>query len=361
MESLLENFTPDDYTFLWLSAAFILAFLIAVSAFPSILYVVNKKNLVDVPDDRSEHKEVVPTLGGIGIFLSLIVVITIVGAFLNTKILLLVMGALTILFFLGLKDDLTALSASKKMIGQLFAAALLIIFTNTRIIGFSGILEVDILPYSISIVFTLFVYILIINAYNLIDGIDGLAGTFALCTGSVFVYLFVQANALSLATTAIALCGALIAFLRLNLSQKNKIFMGDTGSMVIGFLLAFFTISFINISQTNENSLYFKSSPALAYAVMFYPLVDTLRIFFIRIFIHKTSPFKADKNHIHHRYTQLGYSHINSTLIIVFINFLIICIAFNIAHLKLNSQILIITFCGTFLYFILIIIKRNIK
>ena len=123
---------------------------------------------MDEPDSRSLHSDKTPTLGGIGIFFSIIVVITIVGAFLNTKVLLLVMGGLVILFFLGLKDDLTILSARKKFIGQLFAALLLIVFTDTRIIGFSSILEVYTLPYWVSIGFTLFVYILIINAYNLL-------------------------------------------------------------------------------------------------------------------------------------------------------------------------------------------------
>ena len=93
-----------------------------------------------------------------------------------------------------------------------------------------------------------------------------------------------------------------IAFLRLNFSEKKKIFMGDTGSMIVGFLLAFFTISFINLAQIDDTSKYYRASPALAFALLFYPLIDTLRIFFIRIVIHKTSPFKADKNHIHHKF-----------------------------------------------------------
>ena len=176
---------------------------------------------MDEPDSRSMHSNRTPTLGGIGIFFSLVVVMTIVGAMLNTKVLLLVMGGLTILFFLGLKDDLTVLSARKKFIGQLLAALLLIVFTDTRIIGFSKILDVDILPYWVSIFFTLFVYILIINAYNLIDGVDGLAGSIALLISAVFSVLFYNSGALSLATISVALIGALLAFLRFNFSIKK--------------------------------------------------------------------------------------------------------------------------------------------
>jgi len=358
IKTLLENFTPENNAIVWLACAFILAFVIAFRTFPTILYVAKEKHLMDEPDGRSIHSDKTPTLGGIGIFLSLIVVMTIVGAFLNTKVLLLVMGGLTILFFLGLKDDLTVLSARKKFVGQLFAALLLIVFTDTRIIGFSNILDIDILPYWVSIGFTLFVYILIINAYNIIDGIDGLAGTVALSVSGIFVYLFFSANELSLATIAIALCGALIAFLRLNFSGKNKIFMGDTGSMIVGFLLAFFTISFINMAQVDESSDYFKASPALALALLFYPLIDTLRIFFIRIVLLKKSPFKADKNHIHHRFIHYGFSHVKTTMTIVVINVIIILIAFNLLDFKLSNQILSLLLYGSILYYLPFVVNK---
>lgn len=170
IKSLVENFSPEAHVVIWLITALILAFVIAYQSFPTILYIAKEKHLLDEPDARSLHANRTPTLGGVGIFLSLIVLMTIVGAFLNTKVLLLVMGGLTILFFLGLKDDLTVLSAGKKFAGQILAASLLIIFTDTRIIGFSTIMNVDVLPYWLSIIFTLFVYLLIINAYNLIDG-----------------------------------------------------------------------------------------------------------------------------------------------------------------------------------------------
>lgn len=361
IETLLENFTPENNITIWLIAAFALAFFIAYQTFPTILYVAKEKHLMDEPDSRSVHSNKTPTLGGIGIFVGLIVVMTIVGAFLNTKVLLLVMGGLTILFFLGLKDDLTVLSASKKFMGQLLAAGLLIVFTNTRIIGFSMILDIDVLPYWISVGFTLFVYILIINAYNLIDGVDGLAGTVAFSISGVFVYLFVNSSELSLATIAIALCGCLLAFLRLNFSNKNKIFMGDTGSMIVGFLLAFFTISFINMAQLDKTSAYFKASPALALALLFYPLIDTFRVFFIRVVIHKTSPFKADKNHLHHRFIRSGYSHLMTTILISSINVVIIGIAFNLLHLNLNTQIIFLLLYGSVLYLLPFLFKKITK
>jgi UDP-N-acetylmuramyl pentapeptide phosphotransferase/UDP-N-acetylglucosamine-1-phosphate transferase len=352
IQQLLNDFSPEGNSVIWLLMAFILAYIIASQSFPTILYVAREKHLMDEPDDRSVHDNHTPTLGGIGIFLGIIVVMTIVGAFLNTKVLLLVMGGLTVLFFLGLKDDLTVLSAQKKFLGQLFSALLLIVFTDTRIIGFSTILGIDELPYWVSVGFTLFVYILIINAYNLIDGVDGLAGTIALCASGIFGYLFVMAGDLSLATIAIALCGSLIAFLRKNFSSKEKLFMGDTGSMVVGFLLAVFTVSFIHVAQSDASSDYYRAAPALALALLFYPLIDTFRIFFIRLFVHKTSPFRADKNHIHHRFIQNGFSHLATTLIISGISIVIVIIAFSLKDLWLNYQIFSLLIYGSILYLI---------
>ncbi|TDU42878.1 UDP-N-acetylmuramyl pentapeptide phosphotransferase/UDP-N-acetylglucosamine-1-phosphate transferase [Gelidibacter sediminis] len=359
IQTFFDNFSPQNNALIWLIGAFALAFVIAHQTFPSILYVTMRKRLMDVPDSRSMHIDKTPTLGGIGIFFSIVVVMTTTGAMLNTKLLLLVMGGLTILFFLGLKDDLTVLSARNKFIGQLFAAVLLIVFTDTRIIGFSKIFGVEELPYWISIFFTLFVYILIINAYNLIDGVDGLAGSVGLVISAVFLVLFYNSGNLSLATISVALIGALLAFLRLNMSARRKIFMGDTGSMIVGFLLAFFTISFISQSQTNVDSEYFRASPALALAMLFYPLMDTFRIFFIRIFVLKQSPFKADKNHIHHRYIQMGYTHLQTTFIIVITNLIVVLIAFNMLHLNLNMQIGLLLLYGTILFFAPIIFKRK--
>ena len=135
-----------------------------------------------------------------------------------------------------------------------------------------------------SILFTVFVFILIINAFNLIDGIDGLAGSIALFASLIFGVLFYQTGNVNVATLAFALIGALIPFLKRNFSRHNKIFMGDTGSMIIGFLLALFVVSFLSNSYFLEDAYYKKSAPVIAIAILFFPLMDTLRIFIIRIF-----------------------------------------------------------------------------
>ena len=350
IKELLEYFNPSVYLDLWLLSAFLIAFLVAVFTFPTVLHVARAKQLMDEPGERSVHSTKTPTLGGIGIYLSLVVVITTIGAFLDTKILLLILGGMTVLFFLGLKDDLLILSPRKKFFGQLLAALLLIFFTDTRISGLSGFFGVEILPYWVSIIFTLFVYILIINAYNLIDGVDGLAGSLALFAAVCFTYLFVDGKDVSMATISVAMMGGIIPFLRLNFSSRNKIFMGDTGSMIVGFLLAIFAIRFINTTQFDADSTFYGASPIMALSIIFFPLLDTLRIFIIRIFVHKKSPFEADKNHLHHRFLQLGFSHAQTTGLIVFINAIIVIVTYFFKDLDIHFQFAVLLLTGTFLY-----------
>ena len=249
IKELLQNFNLLDHMELWLIGIGLLAFYISFRSFGPIMTIAKEKHLMDEPDSRSVHSVNVPTLGGIGIFISLILVISLAGSILNSRNLLIMAGAITLLFFLGLKDDLLVLSPRKKFLGQLLASFLLVTITDIRIIGFSNMFSVEVLPYWVSIAFTVFVFVLIINALNLIDGVDGLAGSIALMASLVFGVLFYQANYIGSATLAVALAGTLLAFLRLNFSKTNKIFMGDTGSLVVGFMLAVFAVSYISYSQ----------------------------------------------------------------------------------------------------------------
>jgi len=251
---------------------------------------------------------------------------------------------------LGLKDDLLILSPRKKLFGQIIAAMVLIVFTDTRIIGLSGLFGVSVMPYWLSVGFTLFVYILIINAYNLIDGVDGLAGSLALIASAAFAFIAIKTEDITMATTAVATVGALIPFLRLNLSKNKKIFMGDTGSMLVGFLVAFYSVRFIGTIQGNPTSLFFNSAPVMALSIVFFPLLDTFRIFAIRLLIFKKSPFSADKNHLHHRFLDLGFSHRQTTSFIVILNVMLITFSYTIRHIDIHFQFFLLIVVGTFLY-----------
>ncbi len=350
VKELLENFNPQDYIGWLIFIATCIAFIVSATSYPAIINVAKAKNLMSDSDDRSSHSGKVPNLGGIGMYIGIVVAITITGALLDTKSLLLILGSITLLFFLGLKDDILILSPRKKFTGQLIAALLLIIFTDTRIVGLSGIAGVTIMPYWLSVLFTLFVYVLIINAFNLIDGVDGLAGSLALMATVAFGYVFYKYDDISMVVLAAAAVGAILPFLYLNFSKRNKMFMGDTGSMILGFIIAVFAVRFIDSSEMTVTSRYNNSSPVLVLAFLFFPLLDTLRIFFIRLVIHKKSPFAADKNHLHHSFLSMGFSHIQTTLTIVIVNSILIISTFLFRHYDINIQLGILLFVGTFLY-----------
>lgn len=362
IQNLLENFDPQNYmvALFFIAAAF--AALTGILTFPAIKNVAEAKNLMDVPDKRSAHLVRVPNLGGVGIYLGVVMGITLTGAVLDTKSLLLILGGVAILFFLGLKDDILILSPIKKFIGQLLVASLIIMFTDTRIMGFSGLFGVTILPYVLSVLFTLFVYLLLINALNLIDGIDGLAGTLTLMACIVFAVLFYLIDDASMVVLCGAVSGGIIPFLFLNFSKHKKMFLGDTGSMILGFLLAVLAVRFINSSEKSTLALFNDSAPVLVLAILFFPLLDTLRIFFIRVFIHKKSPFIADKKHIHHRFLELGFSHKSTTGLIVLLNIMLVCISVMARQFDIHWQLLILIACGTLFYalpFAVILIREK--
>ena len=307
----IPKFAPEltfDYNVFFIVASIFLAAFVSYKSYPIIIRVSRLKRLMAKPEHRSVHKIETPNLGGIGIFLGVITVLTFLGAVFNYNNLLCLIGALVVLFFTGLKDDLVNITPKQKLLGQTIAALCVIAITDLRIESFHGLFGIEALPYMVSVVFSLFVFIIVINAFNLIDGVDGLAGSIGITASLLFgVYFYVNNND-SLLIISLSLVGALSSFLFFNFSKKYKIFMGDTGSMVLGFLMAYQGISFIKINGMVESSMDISNAPLFILALFSFPLMDTLRVFIIRI--HKgRSPFSADKNHIHHDLLSLGFKH----------------------------------------------------
>lgn len=312
-----------------LSAA--LAFLITYFAIPVIIHVAKDKKLFDEPDERKVHKVVIPTLGGLGIFAGFIIA-TLMGvpSGLSSELQYFA-AAFIVIFFLGIKDDILVLSASKKFIGQLIAAGIIIKFGNIRIDNMHGILGVYTLPDIASIVVTLFTIIVITNSFNLIDGVDGLAGSLGLLTTLVFGVYFYAAGQLAYSVMALSLAGSIIGFLIYNYSPA-KIFMGDTGSLMLGLINSILVIKFINVASNPATSFPLEAAPAIGFAILMIPLFDTLRVFGLRI-LERRSPFSPDRNHIHHFLLDLGLSHRKVTLTCVTANIGFIALAYFLRHL----------------------------
>jgi len=334
-----------------LSAA--LAFLITFFAIPVIIQVAKDKKLFDEPDERKVHKTVIPTLGGLGIFAGFIIA-TLMGVPSGiTSELQYFAAAATVIFFLGIKDDILVLSASKKFIGQLIAAGIIIKFGGVQLNNMHGFMGIYEIPHLASIVLSIFTIIVITNSFNLIDGVDGLAGSLGLLTTLVFGVYFFYAGQLTYAVMAFALAGSTIGFLIYNFSPA-KIFMGDTGSLLLGLINSILVIKFINVAGNPASNFPVEAAPALGFAILMIPLFDTLRVFGLRI-LDRRSPFSPDRTHVHHFLLDLGLSHRAVTFTCVIMNVGFIALAFFLRHMGTTTVLGILLlsafiFIGTIYY-----------
>ena len=305
--------------------SFCWSFLVALFAVPSIIYVAHLKNILDQPNMRTVHESLTPRLGGLAVFAGFMSALTIFGD-LDNGVQQLLAGCI-ILFFIGLKDDLVTISAFKKFIVQLLASGVVMVIADIRITSFQGVLGINELPVGVSYAFSFLVIVGITNAINLIDGLDGLAGTMVLIIASTFGWFFFQYGGPlfeNFAFVAVCLLGGIMGFLRYNF-HKATIFMGDTGSLVCGFIISILTIQFIEMRAV-------PSSPSVALGILFVPLFDTVRVSLIRI-SKGISPFAPDKNHIHHCILGMGFRQISTVLILAFINIFVILFVIQFADL----------------------------
>ena len=310
---------------------FFLSLLVVCFAIPAIIKISFKKQLFDDPvESRKVHKTLVPNFGGIAIF----------TAFLFASALLIpthlvpqvnvLMAAGLILFMVGLQDDVVGVSPMIKFLAQLGSAGITTVYANLRITDLNGMFGVHELPYAASILLSVLFVVGIVNALNLIDGIDGLAGSLGIIAGLMFAYLFYELREFGWAYLSLSLSGALLGFLFFNISPA-KIFMGDSGSLTLGFILAVLSLKFLQLA-THTNILVgpfiIKAEAALVIGILIIPMFDTLRVLILRM-LKNTSPFTADSNHLHHRLLFLGLSHVKATFVLSVVNvlFILMCLS----------------------------------
>jgi UDP-GlcNAc:undecaprenyl-phosphate/decaprenyl-phosphate GlcNAc-1-phosphate transferase len=323
-------------TILLTISAVITAFVLTYMFIPSIIKVANIKHLFDSPADRKSHYSAIPTLGGIGIFGGFLISFCLFAKFYLANEMRYIIAALCFVFMLGAKDDIVELVPSKKFIGQIFAACVIVILGDIRLTSMYGLLGITYLDYIPSIMLSMVTIIFIINAFNIIDGINLLAGSIGvlmfICFGTWFYfYGFYDYSILSA-----AMVGAIIAFLRYNYTPA-QIFMGDSGSLSIGLLAGVLAIQFIEKNEIVLRSgstigIQIESAPAMAMAILIIPIYDTLRAFTLRV-LRRRSPFQGDRIHIHHRLLDLGLSHINVTIVLITVNIVFIIIAYFLQSL----------------------------
>ncbi len=335
---ILDLFRSNYYFFIL--CVFGIAFCATWYFIPKVLWVSRKKNLMQTINERSSHRFATPSFGGVAFFMVLVLIISIIQSVRITYTGNHLIVAATLLFMVGLKDDLVISTARVKLFGQLSAAFFLVFSPELKLISLHGFLGFYEIPEFAGYILSAFIVVAVINAYNLIDGIDGLASMAGIVICSTYAWAFYQTGNSYFVLISICVVGILSAYLRFNFSRgKNKIFMGDSGSLIIGLVIACLTLKILALPFDSEIKYLNNSRLVYLGAVLFLPIFDTLRVMIIRI-IQGASPFKADRNHIHHILLDLGFSHFAASLSLAVLNILVIGSFVILSH-YLNHHMLI--------------------
>jgi UDP-N-acetylmuramyl pentapeptide phosphotransferase/UDP-N-acetylglucosamine-1-phosphate transferase len=339
----------------------VLLFTAIITAFiiPTVVKVAKIKQLVDVPNGRTSHKGNVPSLGGFAVFAAVSLVILLFVDFNQCFHCQVFLVGLLIIFFIGLKDDIVVIDPYKKLLAQLLAASLIVLYGGVQFTNLHGFLGIQTINPLFGSALTIFVIIVITNSFNLIDGIDGLAAGVGIIASLTLGIWFVLVQEYQLAIISFAIIGGFSTFFYYNISRgRNKIFMGDTGSLILGFSLAYLIIHFNELNLIKEN-YNIASAPAVSIGILIVPLFDTLRVFLVRTFRGK-SPFSPDKGHVHHRLLFLNKTHLRATTRILIFNALFIVMVFVLQELGIVKLLLIeIGIAAIFSYIPIYIIRKK--
>lgn len=333
---------------LYILGAFFLSLLIGRICIPRIIIVSKKKRLLDVPNHRKVHTKLIPRLGGLTFFPAIVISFCCtLGIFLSQsehilrindlflKDLLFFFAGMMVIFIVGLYDDITGISYRRKFLLQLIAALILVLPAGA-IGNFNGLLGFNHIPPVVGIPLTVVVVMAVINSYNLIDGVDGLCSGLSIIACATLGLLFFLQDSHGLVLLVASTIGVLTAFFMYNVfGNRLKIFMGDSGSLTMGYVIAFLSLQLIGQNQA-MHTVVGNNALIVALGIVFVPLFDTSRLFITRL-IDGKSPFNPDKNHIHHKFLRLGFNHIQSTLAILGIQILfIVCNLILVHHIDIN-------------------------
>ncbi len=339
----------------------LLAFFITWKSIPSIVEVAKAKGLDGKPNNRSSHKSNIPLLGGVAVFAGVILTTVVIAGVGFVHELKYIIAGLIILFFLGVKDDIMIIDPKKKLIGQVLASLIIIMLGDIRISNFHGFEGINEVSYVVSVVFTLFVFVVVINGFNLIDGIDGLSSGVGIVTSITFGIWFWISGHIPYVVFSFSLAASLTAFFYYNVfSKTHKIFLGDTGSMIIGMAMSVIVVRFLQFEVNASGVAIAPATTAVAIGILIVPLFDTIRVFLLRL-AKGTSPFKADRQHVHHRLIDLGNSHLKATSIILGSNIFFIVMVILLRNTETMILFSITLGLATVLSFIPVLMLRRRK
>ncbi len=344
-------------------AAIALSAVISAYSVRKIIFITKNHKIYDVPDDiRKIHGAEIPSLGGIGIFIGYVIVAAFFWPHAHF-FMPYILASSAILFFTGIYDDIMNMRPSKKLIAQLIASLVTVLFAHIRIGSLYGLFGIDILPWWPDVIITTLCCTFFINVFNFVDGIDGLAGVLATMYMLILGALFACIGHMAVAGISFALAGATIGLLFFNVAPA-KIYMGDTGSMFLGFSIFTFSLLFLNwFGEQGKFDITWIHGPQkallLIFAMLFLPVFDAIRVFILRA-SRGISPLKADRTHLHYYLLDAGFTHTQSVTIIVGSNIAIVVLAYLMQDL--NPYIILLSVTLLTILTLLIIYKlRQIR
>ncbi len=321
---------------------YILPFVVAAMAVfvvhPSLVKIAHMKSIVDNPDIRKLNKVPVPVLGGVAVFFGIMFSLSIAGYYIegmNIQFELII--AMMIMLYTGVGDDILQFSPRLRFALQIFVVCLMMFLCGIYIDDFHGLLGVGELPWYVAVALTIFSCVGIINSINLIDGVDGLCSGYGVFASMMFAVCFMLMGDVSYAALAFAVAGAIFPFMLHNMfGEKYKMFLGDGGSLVLGFICSLYVMRIIQSGDDVVSG----STISFTLAVLSIPVFDTVRVMVARIINHR-SPFSPDKTHLHHMFISLGYSHVITAINIIMLNGAIVLIwhMCNLLHLSPEVQL----------------------
>lgn len=322
-----SNMLSSEKTFLITLS--VLVFTVAIFLLPIVRKIVLNLKLTDEPNERSSHSSIVPAFGGVAFYIGLLLTFFLARDYVEKNITIILITSSTIIFLIGLRDDLKNLSPLKKLVGQIVAISLLLLHSDFVIHSFHGFLGIQELSLFISFPLSIFLLLANINAYNLIDGIDGMASIIGIIIASTFGLMFFYLELYYYVAICVSIISILGAFLRFNFSSKQKLFMGDTGSLLIGLILGALSLKLLSLSYESNAFIGIsrKEIPLFVLCTMIIPAFDVARVIFIRL-KNKKPFFHPDRNHIHHILIDTGLSHKKASIIAGLMNIFIIGIMY---------------------------------
>lgn len=327
----------------------LISFLLATLVYPLVLSFALRYNIVDNPGYRKLQRKPVPVLGGIVVLFGFLLSVFVGVLFWGLDVSWYFIIACLIMTAVGCWDDVVDISASLRLVIEICVFLGFVFFDDCVIDSFHGFLGVYSIPRIPAILLTVVAGVGITNAINLIDGIDGYSSGYCMVASVIFSLFFLRFSEVSLGIIALVLSAAVLPFFLHNVfGYWSKMYIGDSGTLLMGTILSFFVLKTLN-SKSPFAALDCENFSTVGFclAILAVPVFDTLRVMSRRI-MRKRSPFSPDKTHLHHAFIELGFSHIGTSISIIFLNISVV-LSFFVAYgfrLSITKQVLVVVFMG---------------